>query len=211
MKIEVVNLSKKFKDQVVLDSINMEFKEGTIYGFIGKNGSGKSVFLKVLCGFYKPTEGKILVDGIDITGRDSFLPDTRALIEHPNFISDLTGYENLLLLSNILKKIGREEIDKALEDVNLGKEKNKVYGSYSLGMKQKLGVAQVIMEDPKVMILDEPFNGIESSTVEKICKKLLEFKKQGKIIILTSHHLEEISKVADKIYKFDDGKVQLDG
>ncbi len=209
MKIEVVNLSKKFKDQLVLDSINMKLQEGTIYGLIGKNGSGKSVFLKVLCGFYKPTEGKILVDGIDITGRNSFLPDTRALIERPNFISDLTGYENLLLLSNILKKIGKEEIEKTLEEVNLLKDKNKVYSSYSLGMKQKLGIAQVIMEDPKVMILDEPFNGIESSTVDKICKKLLEFKKQGKIIILTSHHPEEISRVADKVYKFDEGKVQL--
>ena len=208
MKIEVLNLSKEFKNNKVLHSINVEFNEGKIYGLIGKNGSGKSVFLKVLCGFYKPTDGKVLVDGRDISEEGIFLPEARALIEHPSFISDLTGYENLLLLANIQKKIGKEEIEKALKDVNLYQEKNKVYSSYSLGMKQKLGIAQVIMENPTIMIFDEPFNGIETDTVEKISKKLLELKKQGKIIILTSHHNEEISKLADEIYKFEDGKVQ---
>lgn len=208
MKIDVLNLSKEFKNNKVLQSINVEFNEGKIYGLIGKNGSGKSVFLKVLCGFYKPTSGKVLVDGRDISEEGIFLPEARALIEHPNFISDLTGYENLLLLANIQNKIGKEEIEKSLKEVNLYQEKNKVYSSYSLGMKQKLGIAQVIMENPKIMIFDEPFNGIENDTVEKISKKLLELKKQGKIIILTSHHNEEISKLADEIYKFENGKIQ---
>lgn len=208
MKIEVVNLAKEFKNNLVLHSINVEFNEGKIYGLIGKNGSGKSVFLKVLCGFYKPTNGKVLVDGRDVFEEGIFLPEARALIEHPNFISDLTGYENLFLLANIQNKIGRKEIEKALKDVNLYNEKDKVYSSYSLGMKQKLGIAQVIMESPKIMIFDEPFNGIENDTVEKIIKNLLELKRQGKIIILTSHHNEEISKLADEIYKFENGTMQ---
>lgn len=207
MKIEVVNVSKEIKNNNILNEINMKFNEGKIYGLIGKNGSGKSVFLKVLCGFYRPTEGKILVDGADITKEDMFLPDTRALIEHPSFIPDLTGYENLLLLAKIQKKIGHKEIEEALNDVNLYKEKNKSYSSYSLGMKQKLGIAQVLMENPSIIILDEPFNGIESETVEKISENLKRLKKEGKTILLTSHHKEDIENLSDVVYKFEDGKV----
>lgn len=209
MKVEVLNLSKKIKNNIILQNINITFNDGKIYGLIGKNGSGKSVFLKVLCGFYDPTEGKILANGIDITKSSIFLPETRALIEKPNFLPDLSGFENLLLLANIQKKISVEDIENTLKEVNLFQEKDKKYSTYSLGMKQKLAIAQVLMENTKIMIFDEPFNGIESETVEKIRKKLKELKKQGKIIILTSHHQEDILILADEIYKFDDGKVSL--
>ena len=161
MKIELKNVSKKYKDVTVLSDINVVFESGKIYGFIGRNGSGKSVLLKMICSFYTPTTGEILFDGENIIKEKKFPPSTRALIEKPNFIPDLTGYENLELLASIQNKIGKEEILKSLDDVNLIAEKDKKYSKYSLGMKQKLGIAQVIMEDPKIMILDEPFNGIE--------------------------------------------------
>lgn len=208
MKIEVKNISKKFKKITVLENINMNLESGKIYGIVGRNGSGKSVFLKILCSFYKPTTGEILFDGINYNSNNNFPPSTRALIEHPTFLPDLTGYENLELLANVQNKIGKDEINKSLELVNLIGEKNKKYSEYSLGMKQKLGIAQVLMENPNIMVFDELFNGIEEITVEKIRTLLLELKKQNKIIIVTSHIKEDIEILSDEIYKFDNGKVE---
>lgn len=208
MKIEVKNLSKKFKNEIVLKNVNIELNEGHIYGFVGRNGSGKSVFLKMICGFYKPTDGNILFDNIDIIKEKTYPPETRALIEKPNFISDLTGYENLKLLAEIQNKIGDDEINEALKIVNLYESKNKKYNKYSLGMKQKLGIAQVLMENPKLMIFDEPFNGIETDTVKKLRKEFLKLKQQGKIIIISSHIKEDIEKLADEIYEFSDYTVK---
>lgn len=205
MKIEVKNVVKEFKKVPILEQLNMTFEDAHIYGLIGRNGSGKSVFLKMLCAFYEPTEGEILFDGENIIEQKKFPPNMRALIEKPCFLPDLTGYENLELLANIQKKIGKKEIDEALKKVNLYEEKDKKYSKYSLGMKQKLGIAQVLMENPKIMILDEPFNGIEEETVMKLRKVLLEERKQGKIIILASHIKEDILELADVTYKFDAG------
>jgi ABC-2 type transport system ATP-binding protein len=208
MKIEVKNLKKSFKNDVVLENVNMELTGGHIYGFIGRNGSGKSVFLKMLCGFYDLTDGEILFDGVNVIKERLYPPSTRALIEKPNFLPDLTGYENLKLLSEIQNKIGKKEIEESLEIVNLYQEKDKKYNKYSLGMKQKLGIAQVIMENPDVMIFDEPFNGIETSTVEKLRKQILNFKKDGKLIIISSHIKDDIEQLADEIYEFSDCTVK---
>lgn len=208
MKIELKNISKKYKDVTVLSDINVVFESGKIYGFIGRNGSGKSVLLKMICSFYTPTTGEILFDGENIIKEKKFPPSTRALIEKPNFIPDLTGYENLELLASIQNKIGKEEILKSLDDVNLIAEKDKKYSKYSLGMKQKLGIAQVIMEDPKIMILDEPFNGIEEKTADKLRELLKSEAKKDKIIIIASHIKEDIENLCDVIYKFDEGKME---
>lgn len=208
MKIEVKNLNKEFKRNLVLDNVNMTLESGKIYGFVGRNGSGKSVLLKIMCGFYNPTSGSIYYDGKDIFKDNSFAPDTRALIEKPGFIADLSGYDNLEMLAIIQDKIGTKEINQALEDVNLISEKDKKFGKYSLGMKQKLGIAQVLMENPNVMIFDEPFNGVEEETVKKLRNILKEKKKEGKLIIISSHIKEDIDKLADIIYKFDNGKVE---
>ena len=208
MKIELKNVSKKYKDVTVLSDINVVFESGKIYGFIGRNGSGKSVLLKMICSFYTPTTGEILFDGENIIKEKKFPPSTRALIEKPNFIPDLTGYENLELLASIQNKIGKEEILKSLDDVNLIAEKDKKYSKYSLGMKQKLGIAQVIMEDPKIMILDEPFNGIEEKTDDKLRELLKSEAKKDKIIIIASHIKEDIENLCDVIYKFDEGKME---
>ena len=208
MEIIVKDLSKKFKKITILENINMKFESGKIYGIVGRNGSGKSVFLKILCSFYKPTTGEIRFDNINYNSNNNFPPSVRALIENPTFFPDLTGFENLKLLSSIQNKIGDEEIIKTLDQVNLLSEKDKKYSEYSLGMKQKLGIAQVLMENPDVMIFDELFNGIEEKTVEKIRNILLELKNQNKIIIVTSHIKEDIGVLSDEVYKFDCGRVE---
>lgn len=208
MEIIVKDLSKKFKKVTILENINMKFESGKIYGIVGRNGSGKSVFLKILCSFYKPTTGEILFDNVNYNSNNNFPPSVRALIENPTFFPDLTGFENLKLLSSIQNKISDEEIMKTLDQVNLLSEKDKKYSEYSLGMKQKLGIAQVLMENPDVMIFDELFNGIEEKTVEKIRNILLELKNQNKIIIVTSHIKEDIGVLSDEVYKFDCGRVE---
>lgn len=207
MKIEVKNVTKNFKDINVIKEVNLEFNSGNIYSFIGRNGSGKTVFLKMVCGFYKPSTGKILYDGKDINKDVAFPPSTRVLIENPSFLSALTGYQNLKLLADIQKKIGKKEIEDALKKVNLYEAKDKEYHKYSLGMKQKLGIAQVLMEDPDVMILDEPFNGIENESVEQLRNLLLEEKKRGKIILIATHIKEDIEILSDKIYRVDGGNI----
>lgn len=207
MKISVKNVCKKFKDNVVLNNVSYEFESGKIYGLVGKNGSGKTVFLKLLTGLYTPDSGKILVDGEDFNENKSYPKSMRALIENPSFISDLSGYDNLKLLASIQNKIGKKEIEEALKEVNLYDEKDKLFHKYSLGMKQKLGIAQVIMEDVDVLIFDEPFSAIEDETVEKLRDLLKKLKKEGKLIIISTHLKEDIDKLADVVLKFNNGKV----
>ena len=207
MRIEVKNVSKSFKDNVILSDVNMTFESGKIYGLAGRNGSGKSVLLKMLCGLYVPTSGVILYDGEKINPNLEVPKHIAALIEKPAFFPNLTGYENLQLLANIKKEIGDKEILDTLEKVNLITEKDKKFSKYSLGMKQKLGIAQAVMEDNQVIILDEPFNGIENDTVLKIKSYLRELANSGKTIILSSHIKDDLEELSDKIYYFDAGLV----
>ena len=207
MEITVKNLTKSFKGIKILDNVNITFKSNKITALVGRNGSGKSVFLKILCNFYSPTSGEVLYDGINIFKENTFPPDTRALIEKPAFLPDISGFENLKMLASIQQLIGADEILEALEKVNLIEDKDKKYKVYSLGMKQKLGIAQVIMENPKVLILDEPFNGIEDATASKLRKLLKEEAKKGKIVIVASHIKEDIINLANVTYKFDGGNV----
>lgn len=207
MKLEIKNITKKFDNVEILKNVNLTMTDGHIYGFIGRNGSGKSVLLKIICGFYQPTSGTILLDGENYLENNEFPKDTRALIENPNFLPDLTGFENLKLLASIQNKITEKDILDTLEKLNLMSEKDKKYSKYSLGTKQKLGIAQVLMENPKLIILDEPFNGIDNNTVNKI-RKLLEKEKQQKIVIISSHIKEDIDLLADVVYEVDEGTVK---
>lgn len=208
MKLEIKNLSKKFKDVYVLKDINLTFESGKIYGFTGRNGSGKSVLLKIICGFYTPTSGEVLLDNYNYILNNDFPKSTRCLIEKPNFLPDLTGYENLKLLASIENKIGDKEIMDTIEKLKLKEEINKKYSKYSLGTKQKLGIAQVLMEDPKLIVLDEPLNGIENETAKEVRKILNEEKKKDKIIIVASHIKEDIDTLADVVYNIDNGIVE---
>lgn len=170
----------------------------------------KTVFLKLLCGFYYPTTGEIKYNGNILDSRFSYPPNTRALIENPDFIPDLTGFENLKLLADIEKKITDEDILKAMDIVNIKTEKDKKFGKYSLGMKQKLGLAEVIMENPDIMIFDEPLNGIDDETAKKFRDFLREEKKKNKIIIIASHIKEDLNYLCDTVYRFNDGKLLIE-
>lgn len=207
MKIEVNNVTKKFDNNKVLENVGITFESGKIYGLVGRNGSGKSILLKMICGFYLPTSGNILFDGKDIIKDGMFSPSTRCLIERPVFLDDLSGFDNLKLLANIQKKISDKEILDIFEKVNLLEEKDKKYYKYSLGMKKKLGIAQVLMENPEIMILDEPFNGIDETTVKKIKEILKIEKNKGKLIIITTHIKEDMEELSDIIYRFDNGQI----
>lgn len=204
MKIKIENLTKEFKDSLILNDINLEFQEGKVYGLVGPNGSGKSVLLKIICAFYMPTQGKVLIDGVNYNDGNNFPPNLRALIDKPSFIPDLSGFENLKLLAKIQNLINDDDIINTLKIVNLYEEKDKKFYKYSMGMKQKLGIASVLMEDPKIMILDEPFNGIDDKSKSKLFEYLAKIKK-NKIIIISSHIVEEIQKVCDEVYYFENG------
>lgn len=207
VKIEIKSVTKQFGKNVVIKEANLVFESGNIYGFVGRNGIGKSVIMKLICGYLKPTTGIVLYDG-KILNKDIFIPtSTRCLIENPSFIANKSGYQNLELLASIQRKIGKTEIEDALVKVHLFDDKDKKYSTYSLGMKQKLGIAQVLMENPEVMVLDEPFNGIEEETVFRLRDVLLEEKKKGKIIILSSHIKEDIDSLANVVYKIENGNI----
>ncbi len=206
MKITINNLTKKFKDEIVLNNINMTLESGNIYGIIGQNGSGKSVLLKIICAFYIPSQGEVLIDNINYCNGKSFPKNLRALIEKNAFLPDISGFNNLKLLAKIENKITDEEINESLKIVNLYEEKDKMFSKYSMGMKQKLGIASALMEDPEIIILDEPFNGIDEESKEKITNELIKIKN-NKIIIITSHIKDEITSLCDHVFEMKNGKI----
>ena len=208
MKIEIKNVTKKIDKEMVLNDISLSLNSGTIYGLVGRNGSGKSMLLKTICGFVKPDKGYVIVNGEDIYKNNTFPKNTAALIERPNYLPELTGFENLKMLASINKKIDDTEILNTLKKVNLLDEKDKKFKKYSLGMKQKLGIAQVLMENPDIMILDEPFNGLEEESANKIRKILLEEKEKGKLIIIATHIKEDIDELCHVIFHIDKGKIK---
>lgn len=203
--IEVQNVVKRFRDQVVLKNVSISFEKGKIHGIVGRNGSGKTVLFKCICGLMHPEEGVILVNGKRV-GRDVDMPeDIGAIIEAPGFLPNYSGYKNLRFLANIRRKIGKEEILNVLETVGLDPESRKHVGKYSLGMRQRLGIAQAIMEDPEILILDEPMNGLDNAGVQDIRALLLELKAQGKTILLASHNHEDIAALCDTVHEMDGG------
>lgn len=210
MEIIVKNLNKTFNKHNVLKNVNLKFNSGNIYGLYGRNGSGKSVFLKILCGFYLPTDGEILFDGVNLSKNNKLPDNLGALIEKPSFFPDLTGFENLKLLADIKKDIGVKEIENTLKLVNLFSEKDKKYKEYSLGMKQKLGIAQAIMENQSIIILDEPFNGVENKSVEKLINYFVQQKNNDKLIIISTHIKEDLNKLTNNILFFEDGQVKFE-
>lgn len=203
--IEVQNVVKRFRDQVVLKNVSISFEKEKIHGIVGRNGSGKTVLFKCICGLMHPEEGVILVNGKRV-GRDVDMPeDIGAIIEAPGFLPNYSGYKNLRFLANIRRKIGKEEILNVLKTVGLDPESRKHVGKYSLGMRQRLGIAQAIMEDPEILILDEPMNGLDNAGVQDIRALLLELKAQGKTILLASHNHEDIAALCDTVHEMDGG------
>lgn len=206
-KIEIREVTKQFGEYRALDHVSVNFQRGRIHGIIGRNGSGKTVLFKCICGFLRADQGKILVDGKQI-GKDIEVPEnTGIIIETPGFLPNYSAYQNLRFLADIRNKIGKEEIRETILRVGLDPENKKHVGKYSLGMRQRLGLAQAIMEDPSLLILDEPMNGLDNQGVEDMRKLLLELKAQGKTILLASHNREDIAILCDTVVELDHGRI----
>ena len=205
--IEVKNVSLILNKYRILDDVSMHAESGEAVGLVGGNGSGKTMLMKCICGFNTVFTGEILVKGKRI-GRDAeFAPDTGFIIETPGFIPYMTGYENLKMLAGINKKLRREEIEQFMELVGLDPGNKKGVKKYSLGMRQRLGLAQALMEDPDILILDEPFNGLDKEMAEKMRRLLAGQKKAGKTILLASHNEKDIEYICDRTYEIDAGRI----
>lgn len=205
--IRIENLSLNIKKAKILENINLEFESGKIHGLIGRNGSGKTMLMKCICGFVRPTEGRVLVNE-KVIGYDVDFPENIGIIiETPEFVPYLSGYENLKMLAGCRKKIGKEQICEAMEQVELD-WKNKLHvKKYSLGMRQRLGLAQAIMEKPEILVLDEPFNGLDDDGVSKMRELLLKKKEEGITVIISSHNAEDIQILCDTVHRLYRGKV----
>ena len=203
--IEVNEVFKKYDDATVLDNVSLEIEKGKIYGLVGRNGSGKTVLMKCICGLIKPTSGEVKVAGKTV-GKDVDIPeDIGVIIETPGFIPNYSGFKNLKLLASVRNKISNEEIRKSMEIVGLDPKSRKHVGKYSLGMRQKLGIAQAIMEKPKILILDEPMNGLDNQGVADMRKLFLKLKEQGRTMLVASHNREDIDVLCDEVYEMDHG------
>lgn len=205
--IEISHVSKSFQTYRALDDVSLDIEKGKIYGIIGRNGSGKTVLFKCICGFLKTDSGEIKVDGKTI-GKEIEAPQNAGIIiENPGFLPAYSGYQNLKFLADINKKIGKQEIRNVLEKVGLDPAMKKPVGKYSLGMRQRLGIAQAIMENPSLLILDEPMNGLDYQGVKDVRKILLDLKAEGKTILLASHNREDIAFLCDETVHIDHGKL----
>lgn len=206
--ISISNAVKNFKEHCVLDNVSLQLEQGKIYGIVGRNGSGKTVLFKSICGFMPLTSGQISVKGKKV-GKDINIPENiGVIIETPGFLSNYSGYKNLKFLASINKKITKEDIYNTLSTVGLDPKSKKHVGKYSLGMRQRLGIAQAIMENPDVLILDEPMNGLDNDGVQDIRNLLLRLKDEGKTILLASHNREDISVLCDEVYEMDKGVIK---
>lgn len=203
--IDVQNVTKQFKGVTVLDQVNVSFEAGKIHGLVGRNGSGKTVLIKTICGLIHPDKGKIIVDGV-IIGKDVDFPQSLgAIIEAPGFLPSMSAYGNLAYLASLRNKITKETIRNAISFVGLNPDEKKPVGKFSLGMKQRLGLAQAIMEDPDILLLDEPMNGLDNSGVKEMRNYLLQLKERGKTILLVSHSWEDINTLCDTVHEMDRG------
>lgn len=207
MKLELNKISKKFKKNLVLNDLSIVFEPGKIYGLVGANGSGKSVLFKIICGIMKPTSGLVLFDGEDYLKKYGVPKSTRAIIEETIFVESMSGFDNLKMISKIQNRISTDDINNVMNKVGLANEKSKKVSEYSMGMKQKLAIAQVIMEDEDLILLDEPFNGLDFESVDNIRNLILDLKTKNKIIIVASHLKEDLYKLADQLYLLDKGKL----
>ena len=204
--IQVNDIVLRFKKDILLDHVSYQCEQGKIHGIVGRNGSGKTLLMKCICGFIRPNEGHIYVRDKEIGKDIDFTPDTGIIIETPGFIPYYSGYRNLKVLAAINNRISRKDIENAMYQVGLDPTMKKRVATYSLGMRQRLGIAQAIMEDPSLIILDEPFNGLDKHGVEEMREYFLSLKKKGKTILLTSHNTEDIEYLCDTVVEIDHGK-----
>ena len=207
MYIRLKNVTKKIKQDILLDHISLEFRGGKVYGLQGKNGSGKTMLMRAVCGLITLSDGEIDIDG-EILHKDiSFPRSIGALLENPAFLNGYTGLENLKLLADIQGGIEEKELRDCLAKVGLDADDKRVYRKYSLGMKQKLGIAAAVMGSPEIVILDEPINAIDEAGVEKVREILRGLKERGSVIIVACHDREELELLSDEIIKISKGRI----
>ena len=205
--IKVDNAVKKFDKYTILDHVNITCNKGEICGIVGRNGSGKTVLFKSICGFVKLNEGTITVNG-KVMGKDRrVLKKAGIIIEEPGFLRNKSGMKNLEYLYMINNKRDKKYLRSVMENVGLDPYSRKKVGKYSLGMRQRLAIAQATMEDQDIIILDEPMNGLDNHGVQEVREYLLQLKKQGKTILIASHNREDIDVLCDKVYEMDNGRV----
>lgn len=210
MTITLKNVSKELKGNTVADQVNFELKSGSVYGLSGHNGSGKTMLMRLISGLILPTKGEISVDG-KILGKDIDFPESMGLlIENPAFLNHCTGFENLKLLASIRGKATDADIVNAIRRVGLDPEDKKKYRKYSLGMKQRLGIAAAIMESPKLIILDEPTNALDLDGVVLTKQIIIEERNRGALVLMTCHDHDVLERVCDVIYSIENGKITGD-
>lgn len=206
--IEICGLTKKYKEQTVLNNITVEFKPNEIAGLVGRNGSGKTMLLKSICGFVRPTSGTIRINGEFLNLTSDVTLDMGILIENPGFLPNYSAYENLKILAMIQGNLSKKDIMKAMDVVDLDINSHKKVGKFSMGMKQKLGIAQAILGEPQIILLDEPMNSLDMRCIEKVRSYLIEIKRQERIIILASHSKEDIEMLCDNVYTMEFGQLK---
>lgn len=207
MYIEICNVTKTIKKAKVLDNISLQFEQGEIYGLRGKNGSGKTMLMRAILGLIIPSSGTINING-KILGKDiSFPQSVGALIEQPSFINNYSGFKNLKLVATILNKITDDQIRESIQTVGLDPDDKRKYKKYSLGMKQRLGIACAIMENPDLIVLDEPINALDENGIMLVREILHTHKKRGALIIVACHDKEELEFLSDEIYTMENGGI----
>ena len=207
MKIEIKNYTKIIKGSTVLDNINVVFESGKIYGLKGKNGSGKTMLMRAISGLIRPSSGEVMIEN-EVLGRDiSFPRSIGVLIENPAFLANETGFSNLRMLADLGEGVSKEDIEAVLSELGLDSKDKKSYKKYSLGMKQKLGIAAAVMEHPDIIILDEPINALDQDSVEVVKKIIIRERDRGAVIILACHDTEELEYLSDEIVCIQDGKI----
>ena len=207
--IIIENLRKSFGEEEILHGICREFETGKIHGIVGNNGSGKTVMMKCICGFLRPDEGHVFVNGLEVGKDIDFPEDMGIIIETPGFLPGVTGMKNLKLLASLRGIADDRRIRQTIERVGLDPELRKPVSKYSLGMRQRLGIAQAIMEDPSLLILDEPFNGLDKHGVAKIRSLIKELRAEGKTILLASHNQADIDELCDTVCEMDAGYMTM--
>lgn len=207
MELEVINVTKIIDKKTILDNVNLKLKGGRIYGLRGKNGAGKTMLFRLMSGLILPTEGQVLIDGEELGKEISFPRSIGILIENPGYIPNFSGFKNLKMIGNIKGIIGDEKILDTMELLDLDPYSKKKVKKYSLGMKQKLGVAMAVMEDPDLILLDEPINALDEASVKIVHDLLQKHKKRGALILVASHDREELNLLADEILVMENGKL----
>ena len=206
--IQIEQVSKSFQERKVLKNISCELNWGQVYGIVGNNGSGKTVLMKCICGLLPYDEGSIRVNGKKIGKDVDFPEDMGMIIESPGFLPGMTGIKNLKILAAVNHRIQESQIRETMRVVGLDPNLKQPVGKYSLGMRQRLGIAQAIMEKPEILILDEPMNGLDKHGVKEIREVLLQMKEENRVILLSSHNPKDIDYLRDVVFEMDDGYLQ---